>query len=381
MFQHQGKLDHLLAPSAYHDAAWHQREVERVFRTSWQPVCLAEEVKTHGSRFALTIAGEPIVVVNQNGTISALGNVCAHRHSQLVPDGPSRDERFRCQIHGWEYDETGRLSHLPDGRSFRGLKAHDLCLARYRLEVCGPFVFVNLSQEGPSFREYLGTFADEFERFFGNCRHVDTWVTEHPVNWKIVIENAVESYHVPMVHPNTFEDYRAEELHDHRLEPTFTRYGDLLEYRSEKSAEAYAFRLYSWLLLRDPTYKRFTHVHLFPNMLLYFGDIYSSLTVIEPLGPTRARYRMFSFAPRAIHWGLAGSLLQSASMAVLVRQFKRILREDMARWPPVQQGLEKSHHRGVLSAREERVYAFQQYLVNSLDPEPVVAADPARAPA
>jgi choline monooxygenase len=116
MFQHQGKLDHLLAPSAYHDAAWHQREFERVFRTSWQPACLAEEVKTHGSRFALTIAGEPIVVVNQKGTISALGNVCAHRHSQLVPDGPSRDERFRCQIHGWEYDETGRLSHLPDGR-------------------------------------------------------------------------------------------------------------------------------------------------------------------------------------------------------------------------------------------------------------------------
>jgi choline monooxygenase len=368
MFQSQGKLDHLLRPAAYHAADWHDRELQNLFRTSWQVACLGEQVEKPGSRFALKIAGEPIVVVNQNGTLSALGNVCAHRHSQLVPNGPSHDSRFRCQIHGWEYDETGRLSHLPDGRSFRGLKAHDLCLPRYRLEQFGPFVFVNLSQEGPSFREYLGTFADEFHQFFADCRHVDTWVTEHPVNWKIIVENAVESYHVPMVHPNTFEDYRAEELHDHRLEPSFTRYADLMEYRSEKSAEALLFRFYSWFLLRNPTYNRFTHVHLFPNMLLYFGDIYSSLTVVEPLDAKRTRYTMFSFAPKAIHWRLPGRLLQALSMKVLVPQFKKILREDMVRWPPVQQGLEHSRHNGVLSAREERVYAFQDYVIKKLRP-------------
>ena len=71
------------------------------------------------------------------------------------------------------------------------------------------------------------------------------------------------------------------------------------------------FRLYSWLLLRNPTYKRFTHVHLFPNMLLYFGDVYSSLTVVQPLGPTRTRYTMFSFAPQAVRWGPPGRLLQA----------------------------------------------------------------------
>jgi phenylpropionate dioxygenase-like ring-hydroxylating dioxygenase large terminal subunit len=214
----------------------------------------------------------------------------------------------------------------------------------------------------------LGTFADEFLQFFANCRHIDTWVTEHPVNWKIVCENAVESYHVPMVHPNTFEDYRAEELHDHRLEPSYTRYADLMEYRSEKSAEALAFRFYSWFLLRNPTNKRFTHVHLFPNMLLYFGDIYSSLTVVEPLEAKRTRYTMFSFAPNAIYWGPAGRALQALSMKVLVSQFKKILREDMVRWPPVQQGLEHSRHTGVLSAREERVYAFQDFVTKRLRP-------------
>jgi choline monooxygenase len=366
MFQHQGQLEHRLPPGAYFRPEWAERENQNLFRNSWQVACLYEEIREPGSRFALRIAGEPVVVVNQAGTLSAFGNVCAHRHSQIVPDGASRDSRFRCQIHGWEYDQEGHLSHLPDGRSFRGIKARDYCLTRFRVERSGPFVFVNLSAEGPSFQEYLGTFAGEFQQFFGNCRHIDTWATEHPVNWKIIIENAVESYHVPMVHPETFVDYRAEELHDHRLEPSFTRYGDLLEYRNEKSSEAYVFRLYSWLLLRNPTLRRFTHVHLFPNMLLYFGDVYSSLTVVEPLGPTRSRYRMYSFAPAAIRWGPLGRTVQQVSMGVLVPKFKAILQEDMARWPPVQQGLENSRQKGILSAREERVFAFQDYLVNRL---------------
>lgn len=358
-----------MPPAAYFQPEWAERENRDLFRTSWQVACLDEEVREPGSRFALQIAGEPVVVVNQGGTLAALGNVCAHRHSQIVPDGPSRDSRFRCQIHGWEYDQDGHLSHLPDGTSFRGLKARDYCLTRYRVERSGPFVMVNLSAEGPSFQEHLGTFADEFHQFLANCRHLDTWVTEHPVNWKIIIENAIESYHVPMVHPQTFVDYRAEELHDHRLEPTFTRYGDLLEYRNEKSSEAYLFRLYSRLLLVNPTLKRFTHVHLFPNMLLYFGDVYSSLTIVEPLGPTRCRYRMFSFAPKAVRWGPVGRMLQQMSMGVLVPKFKAILQEDMARWPPVQQGLQHSRQKGILSAREERVFAFQDYLVNRLGAE------------
>jgi len=53
-----------------------------------------------------------------------------------------------------------------------------------------------------------------------------------------------------------------------------------------------------------------------------------------------------------------------------VPKLKTILQEDMARWPPVQQGLEKSRHKGVLSAREERVYAFQDYVVKKLRATP-----------
>ena len=68
---------------------------------------------------------------------------------------------------------------------------------------------------------------------------------------------------------------------------------------------------------------------------------------------------MFSFAPKAVHWGPAGRMLQALSMRVLVPQFKRILGEDMVRWPPVQRGLEKSGQKGVLSRAKNASLPFK----------------------
>ena len=63
-----------------------------------------------------------------------------------------------------------------------------------RSEVCGPFLLVCLSDQEASFRCHLGDFASEFDASFGNHRHFGTWKTTHAVNWKIIVENAVESY-------------------------------------------------------------------------------------------------------------------------------------------------------------------------------------------
>lgn len=369
MFVHSGQLDHVLEPRAYFDEAWFEREQRSLFGRNWNFFCLADDVARPGDRFAREICGIPVVVQNDQGTLHALKNVCAHRHSQMVPNGASHDNALRCQIHGWEYGCDGHLSKLPDGRSFKGLKAADYCLKSFRVERFGQFVFVNLDYNGPTFSEHLGSFADEFGRFFSNVRHINTWTTEHPVNWKIIVENAVESYHVPMVHPETFADYRPEEEHDHRLEPSYTRYGDLLPYAAEKSLEATGFRLYTKWLIKNPSFQRFVHVHLYPNLLLYFGDIYSSMAVLEPLGPQRTRYTLLSFVPTEIHWGGLGKLAQNLSMVLFVRMFKKILREDMERWPPVQSGLLHSNQRGILSAREERVYAFQRYVSGQVQNE------------
>jgi phenylpropionate dioxygenase-like ring-hydroxylating dioxygenase large terminal subunit len=227
-------------------------------------------------------------------------------------------------------------------------------------------VFVNLRPQGVTFEEALGKLAGDFHYWYDDVRLIDVWTHEHEVNWKIPVENAVESYHVPMVHPNTYEDYREEELHDHQLEPGFSRYRDLLPYEDKPGLLSLGFRVYTKLFIRNPTFARFTHTHLYPNMLLYYGDIYRNLTVIEPISARRFRFRCFSFVPRDFRFGWIGRRIQDLSMLVFMRMGRRIVGEDVALWPAVQTGLESSCHRGVLSAREERVFAFQQYVCRML---------------
>jgi hypothetical protein len=169
-----------------------------------------------------------------------------------------------------------------------------------------------------------------------------------------------------MVHPSTYQDHRDEELHDHRLEPTYTRYGDLLPYEKKPGLVSIGFRIYTHWLIRNPTFERFTHTHVFPNIMLYYGDVYRGLTVIEPLGPRRFRYRGYGFVPRDVRFGWIGRRLQDLSMLLFIRMGRKIIGEDVALWPPVQQGLEASDHRGVLSAREERVYAFQRFVAERM---------------
>jgi len=69
-----------------------------------------------------------------------------------------------------------------------------------------------------------------------------------------------------------------------------------------------------------------------------------------------------AFVPRDLKKGMVGRLLQSLSSEILLKQFKRILREDMDLWPKIQSGLSGSLNSGVLSCREERIWAFQKYL-------------------
>jgi phenylpropionate dioxygenase-like ring-hydroxylating dioxygenase large terminal subunit len=366
MFHFSGRLDHLLEPRDYLDAGVFAEEMTSIFSREWNLFCLASDLASENARFAGTVAGKPVVVINQSGRLKAFSNVCGHRHSVICPAGAGTGERLKCQIHGWEYDCDGHLARIPDGKHFKVVKPGDFSLTEYRVEKCGPFVFVNLSPEGVSFEETLGKLAEEFHYWYDDVRLVDVWTHEHEVNWKIPVENAVESYHVPMVHPNTYEDYRDEALHDHQLEPGYSRYADLLPYEDKPGLISLGFRVYTKLFIKNPTFSRFTHTHLYPNMMLYYGDVYRNLSVLQPISPKRFRFTCYSFVPKAFRFGWIGRRIQDLSMLVFMRMGRRIVGEDVRLWPAVQTGLESSSHRGVLSAREERVFAFQQYVSRML---------------
>ena len=360
MFVHHGKLDHVLPPSAYVSESSFLFERQNLFLKHWHIVGLAESVREKGGYVASEVMGIPVVVHHGDQGVVAYRNTCAHRHAMLCPNGSGHQLQLTCQYHGWQYSGEGRVCKVPDGPSFKGIKAEQLRLDGVKVEVCGPFVLVCFDPAVKSFRDHLGDFAAEFDAAFGQHRPFGTWQTEHAVNWKIVVENAVESYHVPLVHPTTFRNYKPSEQHDHQLASTNSRYADLQPW--DNSVVSRGFRFLAKALLKSPNYERFKHTHVYPNHLLYYGDLMSTWTVVEPLDAGRCRYTLYSFVPAEIRMGAAGRILQNVSSSVLMRQLKKILGEDMDLWPKVHGGLRASRHTGVLSCREERIWAFQQYL-------------------
>jgi phenylpropionate dioxygenase-like ring-hydroxylating dioxygenase large terminal subunit len=366
MFNHRTKLEHLLSPEDYGSQEFFERERAYVFGKAWQYVGLQTDLARDGDYISTDCAGVPVVVWNVGGTLRAYKNVCAHRHSIIVAPGKGNAPRLKCLYHGWEYGSEGKLTKITDGASFRGLRAADLCLRTYRVSGLGPMVFVNLTEGTPSLREMLGDLALEFDDYFGDHRLVDVWETRHAINWKIIEENAVESYHVPYAHPTTFGNFYPEERHEHRLEPGLTRYADTLCWGQVGGLQDRAVRYLTAAMVNRPTFQKFIHVHLFPNYLLYYSELISTFQIVRPLGPQRSAYIVLFFVPNRLRYGVVSRALQQITTRRIIAQLRKILLEDMELWALVQKGLNSSHHKGQLSCREERVYAFQRYIAASM---------------
>jgi phenylpropionate dioxygenase-like ring-hydroxylating dioxygenase large terminal subunit len=365
-----------LPAEAYYLESTFTRERDLIFRRHWQPMAPYASLATTGDYVARTVAGVPVIVRNFDGELRAYKNVCAHRFSMVRPDGCGRSDRLRCQYHGWEYGEDGRVSKLPDGASFRGIQARNYRLSAVRVERFGPMVFINIAPSGPSFREALGPMADVLEEQFSTHELGATRTTERPVNWKVIVENAVESYHVPIVHPKTFSYYRPEERHEHELGAHYTRYLDLEPWDASRSGKLAV--LLARLFRKTPTLQRMTHVHVFPNLLFYYGDLLSDFAFVEPLGPEKSRHVSWLFFPNEAPAYMRAP--QRVFNALAKRQANRVFVEDGSVWAGVQGGVRHAERPGVLSAREERVFAFQAWTKGQLEakadaPSPHVLSD------
>lgn len=363
MFQYEGALPHSLKPAAYHDPQIYAEEQRSVLRPAWHFACVASQLRRAGAQVVCDIGGASVVVRRGAEGVFAFLNVCPHRHCELVPPGCTEQAALVCPYHGWRFDDAGALAKLPDGPSWVGVKAHALGLRRIRVESLGALWFVCLEEAAPSLAEAMGPLQPELMRYFGAHRVHRVWVTEHEVNWKVIAENAVESYHVPTVHPGTFQSYRDPRWHNHQIESGYTRYQDTLPWGADLMSMG--AKAIGRLLYDNATPQRFTHTHLFPTLLLYYNELFSSLIALTPLGPTRTRQTAVSLLPHSLRSSWLRPLQWAMGVAFGVLG-GRVLREDMRLWPAIQRGLTQSPHRGALSCREERVYAFQEYVAARL---------------
>lgn len=361
MWVHSGRLPHVLAPQRYYDPDNHARELAALFARGWHCVTTLELLRGDGDFVTTELLGEPVLVRNCGGELRAFQNVCAHRHALLSREPRGNSARIRCQYHGWEYDADGRTCRVPDARSFVPIRRRGEGLRRLRAASCGQLVFVSLAGEGPDLRAALGDRTREvIEAAFGDAfQTAGAWAVEHAANWKIPVENSLESYHVPQVHPNTFRRLSDPRHATHTLEPTFTA----LESSAPPAGAALRWATRLW---RDAPARVYAHHHAFPSLLVARTDVSSLAQVVLPTSPLTSRSLVFCFVHRGDRRRLVHRVLTPVLGRVVERYTREVLREDNLIFAGVQRGLRASLHPGVLGAREERVHAFQEYVARAV---------------
>jgi choline monooxygenase len=361
MFVHQAQLEHLLPPSAYYAPQQHEEERTRLFLPGWHVVAAREQLARPGDFITLTLLGQPLVVRNFAGELRAFLNVCGHRHAMLTHVPHGNCAKLRCQYHGWEYKADGYTAHIPEAKIFRPLDRETARLTSLRLDTCGSLVFATLDEQAPSLAEYLGPFYDRCRQWFDDSfRFAKHWVTPAEANWKVLVENSVESYHVPLVHPTSFGVAPAEEICRHELSERFSTF---------ESDETLAWRRHGQsLLVRSlglPVSNVYTHHLAHPNLQFVNTDVVRIVIMILPTSPTTSEQRVWVFGPQGPRRNPWAWLVRLVLRRAVAFETRRVLGEDGAILADVQRGLEASRHQGVIGTREERVYAFQQYVLRT----------------
>ncbi len=183
----------------------YQREKETIFMKDWLCVGRMEEVENPGDYMALRIMDEPVIVARDNdGNVGAFANVCRHRGVE-VASGVGNTQEFSCPYHGWLYDLQGKLVGAPYMKEAEGFDPENCRLKPLQFGEWRGWMFVNFDADaGP-----LDGFVAEYEREFAFLQHDKTRLaTKHVVNldcnWKFVVENLQDFYHVQVLHLDTF---------------------------------------------------------------------------------------------------------------------------------------------------------------------------------
>ncbi len=190
--------------SRYVDTAYLDREWQSVWRRSWLLAGLVSDLATPGDYFVFDLGREQILVTRTTaGNIQGFYNVCQHRGNVLVTDRRGHAASFRCAYHAWTYNLDGKLSVVPYSERFAdGVPCAERSLRAVATDVWDGFVFICLEDNPTPLLEFLGPVAEHLAPYrFQDMVLMEDQTVRLPCNWKAVVDNFSELYHVDFLHP------------------------------------------------------------------------------------------------------------------------------------------------------------------------------------
>jgi phenylpropionate dioxygenase-like ring-hydroxylating dioxygenase large terminal subunit len=189
----------------YTSQEFFDREMDTVWRKTWQWACREEHIPKKGDYYTYDVGPYSVVVVRgEKDTIKAFINACPHRGMQFSDAGSSGSGKqfLRCPFHGWSWNLDGSLREVPCRWDFPHIKDEDFGLTEVPSGTWGGFVFINLDPDCEPLEDYLGVLPEHFKTWKLEDRYVQLHTRKIlPGNWKMCMEAFLEAYHVLATHP------------------------------------------------------------------------------------------------------------------------------------------------------------------------------------
>lgn len=193
-----------MPPEVYTSESFVERELSDIFAKDWYCVGRADALTEPGAYVTAELAGQPLIVLrDHDGALRALSNVCLHRCSTLL-HGRGCTKTIVCPYHAWTYGLDGRLRGAPAMEQNTNFNRKDYRLPELRCEEWLGFVFVTLNDAARPVAEGLAE-AERMIAGYDLTNYAETFFEEHvwDTNWKVLAENFMESYHLPVCHAGT----------------------------------------------------------------------------------------------------------------------------------------------------------------------------------
>lgn len=330
--------------SWYHSDEMFELEKEALFSSFWQLACHESELPEAGDMHTLEVAENPLLLVrDQQDQINAFYNVCKHRGGPVaVKKGTT--SVLQCQYHGWTYLLDGSLRGVPQFRKVDLFDKKDFGLEPVTKENWEGLLFLSLDDDIQPLSHFLDGIAEQIapidlsafklaeeQSYIINC------------NWKVYVDNFLEGYHIPIVHPELaklldYREYKTDTSDWYSLQHSPFQDGDNL-YKSD-DGKAYYY-------------------YIFPNIMLNILPGRLQTNVIRPISPDTTEV-IFKYYYK--------DLSDTRMIQDDISYSDEIQQEDIEICELVQKGLKsKAYDKGRFSVeREQGVYHFQTLLKREL---------------
>lgn len=195
-----------LPRQAFADPAVFEAEQARVFHTGWLPVARESALVEPGAYRSVDLAGVPLVVTRDaGGQIHVLSRVCRHRGMPVV-EGSGVAKALTCPYHLWRYGLDGRLAAAPGMERSDAFDRDQCALPAIATAHWGGWIFANLDGQAPPLAPQVAPLAQRLAAIDpASLVTADIVSLESPWNWKLMVENFLESYHHIGPHAGTLQ--------------------------------------------------------------------------------------------------------------------------------------------------------------------------------